>query len=427
MISIACYLNWEDKVPVFKYSAQTIKGRKFGGQIEAVDVNDAKAQLRKKQLVPLKIVLIGDKVSIIKKVKPPGFFESLGAPKVKSKDLQIFTRQFSTLINAGIPVVEALGVLTQGSTQNDLRGMLIKAKTSIEGGKSLGDALAQHPGAFDNFFCNMVRAGEASGALDIILGRMSTYLEKTEKMKNQIKSAMMYPVMILAVASIVIVLILIYIIPKFQEMYKSSGGDLPWLTQQVVNLSEWLQKDWWMVLGGVIGLYFGAKSYYETPAGKIAVDEILMKMPLFGDVFTKSGVARFSRTMSTLLSSGVPLLEAIEVGARTVGNSVIENNLLKCRESVAIGKGFSGPLNKIAIFPKMVAQMIEIGEQTGSLDSMLGKIADFYEDEVDNAVKGMMTLIEPLLLVFIGGIIAVLVLAMYLPIFGMADAATKGT
>jgi type IV pilus assembly protein PilC len=272
----------------------------------------------------------------------------------------------------------------------------------------------------------MVRAGEASGALDTILGRMSTYLDKTEKLKSQIKSAMMYPVMILFVAGIVIVLILVFIIPKFQEMYKTSGGELPWLTQQVVGLSDWLRQNWWIALGGAIGIPLLLKNYYSTEGGKRTVDELLMKIPLFGDVFTKSGVARFSRTMSTLLSSGVPLLEAIEVGAKTVGNSVIEKHLLKCRESVAVGKGFSITLNKIPIIPRMVGQMIEIGEQTGSLDTMLGKIADFYEDEVDNAVKGLMTLIEPILLVFIGSIIAVLVLAMYLPIFGMADAVSKG-
>jgi type IV pilus assembly protein PilC len=413
-------------LPVFKYTAQTLRGRPTSGEIEAADTNDAKARLRSQKLVPLKLVLLGDRASIVRKVKQPSMLEQMAAPKVNSKELQVFTRQFATLINAGIPVVEALGVLTQGSTTPVLKDMLLKSKKAIEGGKGLGDALAQHPTAFDNFYCNMVRAGETSGALDLILGRMSSYLEKTEKLKNQVKSAMMYPTMILLVAGIVIALILIFIIPKFQEMYKTSGGELPWLTQQVVGLSNWMREYWWMALAGGILLPIVLKSYYGTEDGKRTIDEILMRIPLFGDLFKKTGVARFSRTMSTLLSSGVPLLEAIEVGAKTVGNSVIERNLMKCRESVAVGKGFSGPINKIGIIPKMVGQMIEIGEQTGALDGMLGKIADFYEDEVDNAVKGMMTLIEPILLVFIGGIIAVLVLAMYLPIFGMADAVTKG-
>ncbi len=413
-------------MPVFKYVAQTINGRSTGGEIEALDINDAKVKIRGMKLVPLKVAVVGDKMKLTKKVRPPNLFDQLTMPKVKSKELQIFTRQFATLINAGIPVVEALGVLTQGSTTPVLKAMLLKTKASIEGGKSLGDSLAQNPMGFDNFYCNMVRAGEASGALDIILQRMSTYLEKTEKIRNQIKSAMMYPVMILLVAGIVIALILVFIIPKFQEMYKTSGGDLPWLTQKVVGISEWLRGNWYIAIGVAIIIPITLQNYYNTPAGKKTVDRFLMRIPLFGDVFTKSGVARFSRTMATLLSSGVPLLEAIEVGARTVGNSVIEKHLLKCRESVAVGKGFSGPLNKISIFPKMVAQMIEIGEQTGALDGMLGKIADFYEDEVDNAVKGLMTLIEPILLVFIGSVIAVLVLAMYLPIFGMADAVTKG-
>lgn len=413
-------------MPVFKYSAQTLQGKSVIGEVEGLDVNDAKAKLRSQKLVPLKIALVGDKTQILRTVREPNLLERMTLPKVSSKELQVFTRQFATLINAGIPVVESLGVLTQGSTTPVLKDMLIKAKNQIEGGKSLGDALAVHNRAFDNFYCNMVRAGEASGTLDTILGRMSIYLEKTEKMKNQVKSAMMYPAMILLVAGLVISLILIFIIPKFQEMYKSSNSELPWLTMQVVGLSNWLREYWWMALVGAFMTPILLKNYYETDDGKRTVDELLMKVPLFGDVFTKSGVARFSRTMSTLLASGVPLLDAIEVGAKTVGNAVIERQLLKARESVAVGKGFSGPINKISIIPKMVGQMIEIGEQTGSLDAMLGKIADFYEDEVDNAIKGLMTLIEPILLVFIGGVIAVLVLAMYLPIFGMADAVSKG-
>lgn len=413
-------------MPVFKYSAQTLNGKAINGEVEALDPNDAKVKIRAKNLVPLKIILVGERTKVAKKVVKQSFFDQLMAPKIKSKELQIFTRQFTTLINAGIPVVESLGVLVQGSTTPILKQVLAKTKSSIEGGKPLADSMSMHPSCFDNFYCNMVRAGEASGALDTILSRMSTYLEKTEKLKNQIKSAMMYPAMILAVAGIVIALILVFIIPKFQEMYKTSGGELPWLTQQVVGLSRWLRENWWIAIGGVIGSGLLLKNYYNTHNGKKNIDTILMQVPLFGDLFTKSGVARFSRTMSTLLASGVPLLEAIEVGGRTVGNSVIENEILKCRDLVAVGKGFAGPIAKISIIPRMVAQMIEIGEQTGSLDSMLGKIADFYEDEVDNAVKGLMTLIEPILLVFIGSIIAVLVLAMYLPIFGMADAVTKG-
>ncbi len=413
-------------MPVFKYSAQDLSGRPITGEIEAFDPSDAKNKLRNNRLVPLKLVVVRDRTHINKKAKTPSFLEQITAPKVKSKEIQIFTRQFATLINAGIPVVESLGVLIQGSTTPVLKNVLSKAKASIEGGKALADSLSQHVTVFDNFYCNMVRAGEASGALDVILGRMSVYLEKTEKLKNQIKSAMMYPVMVLLVAALVIALILIFIIPKFQDMYKTSGSELPALTQMVIGLSQWLQSYWWAAL--IVGVFvpIGVKNFYATEDGKKAIDELLMKIPIFGDVFIKSGVARFSRTMATLLSSGVPLLDAIEVGAKTVGNAVIERYLLRSREMVAVGKGFSGPINKIPIIPKMVAQMIEIGEQTGSLDTMLGKIADFYEDEVDNAVKGMMTLIEPILLVFIGGIIAVLVLAMYLPIFGMADAVTKG-
>ncbi len=413
-------------MPVFKYSAQTLNGKAINGELEAIDSNDAKAKIRAKNLVPLKIILVGDRTRVAKRVVKKSFLDQLLAPKVKSKELQIFTRQFTTLINAGIPVVESLGVLIQGSTTPVLKEVLAKTKSSLEGGKPLAESMSMHPACFDNFYCNMVRAGEASGALDTILSRMSSYLEKTEKLKSQIKSAMMYPTMILGLAGLVIALILVFIIPKFQEMYKTSGGDLPWLTQQVIGMSHWLRESWWMALIFAIGIPITIKNYYNTDDGKKTIDAILMQIPLFGDVYIKSGVARFSRTMSTLLSSGVPLLEAIEVGARTVGNAVIEDEILKCRDLVAVGKGFAGPVAKISIIPKMVAQMIEIGEQTGALDAMLGKIADFYEDEVDNAVKGLMTLIEPILLVVIGSVIAVLVLAMYLPIFGMADAVTNG-
>lgn len=411
-------------MPVYKYAARSLNGANKMGEIEANDPEEAKAKLRGMKLVPLRVAINKTKNSIeAKKEFSLEFFQ--GKP-VNTKDLQIFTRQFSTLINSGIPVVEALGVLTQSSSTPALKDVLDKAKKAIEGGKGLGDAFAQHPRVFDNFYCNMIRAGESSGALDVILGRMSLYLEKTEKLRGQIKSAMMYPTMIILVASIVVTLILIFIIPKFQDMYKSTGGQLPALTQMVVNISEFMQHSWYLLFGALIGGFIGLRGYYGTPEGKKAFDEMFMKMPLFGDLFTKTGVARFSRTMSTLLSSGVPIIEAIDVAAKTVGNAVIEKSLIKCRESVAVGKGFSGPIAQMGILPKMVAQMVMIGEQTGSLDAMLGKIADFYEDEVDNAVKGMMSLMEPILLVFIGGIIAVLVLAMYLPVFGMADAATKG-
>jgi type IV pilus assembly protein PilC len=409
-------------MPIYKYVAKNLNGNARHGEIEGTDLEDAKRRLRQQKLVPLKLQILGNQ-SKVKKSRSSGFYLS---ETVGTKELQIFTRQFSTLISSGIPVVEALGVIAQGSTIPVLKKVLLSAQKSIEGGKGLGDSFAQFPGVFDGFYCNMIKAGESSGALDVILGRMSVYLEKNQKLRNQIRSAMMYPAMVILTSIVVVNLILIFIIPKFEEMYKQSNSELPQLTQMVIGLSKSLQDNWPLYVFSLVVGVFLFQIYRRTPQGKKNVEEVLMRLPVIGDIYVKSGVTRFAQTMATLLSSGVPLLEAIDVGAKTIDNAVLERSLEKCRESVAMGKGFSQPLSKISHFPKMVSQMIAIGEQTGALDAMLAKVGDFYEDELDNAIKGMMSLIEPILLVGIGGIIAFLVLAMYLPIFGMAEAATKG-
>jgi type IV pilus assembly protein PilC len=348
------------------------------------------------------------------------------APKIGSKDLQIFTRQFSTLLNSGINIGDSLKILEGGTSTPLLRQVLGRVRYAVEGGKGLGDALAIFPLTFDNFYCNMVRAGEASGSLDQILSRMSNYLEKSEKLKRQVKSAMMYPIMIIVVTILVISGILIFVIPKFQEMYNTSGSNLPALTQFIISISDALRKKWFLLIVAFVAIPTSIIAFYRTDEGKRSVDQLAMGLPVFGQILIKTSVARFTRTMSTLLSSGVPLLEAIEAAAKTVGNVVMEATLIKCRDSVSTGKGFAQPLSKMKLLPSMVAQMVMIGEQTGALDTMLGKVADFFEDEVDNSIKGMTTLIEPLLLVVVGGMVAVIVIAMYLPIFGMAEVVGKG-
>lgn len=411
-------------MPVYAYSGQSIKGRRVKGHIEAVDADDAKIKIRQLNVVPLQVVQM--KQGTVMREKGPTYIELLLAPKINSKDLQIFTRQFSTLLNSGINIGDGLKILEDGASTPLLRQILGKVRASVEGGKGLGDALAIFPLTFDNFYCNMVRAGEASGSLDQILARMSNYLEKSEKLKRQVKSAMMYPIMIIAVTTIIVAGILIFVIPKFQEMYTSSGSELPALTQFVITLSEGLRRKWFLLIIAGVGIPMSLVAFYRTNEGKRSIDEIAMGLPVFGDILIKSSVAKFTRTMSTLLSSGVPLLDSIEAAAKTVGNVVMEATLIKCKESVSTGKGFAQPLSKMKLLPTMVAQMVMIGEQTGALDSMLSKVADFYEDEVDNAIKGMTTLIEPVLLVVIGSIVAVIVIAMYLPIFGMADAVGKG-
>lgn len=397
----------------YSYTAKNMKGQTLQGEIEAANDNEARVRLRAQQLVPLRLVVSG------RSAKPTngGIF----APKVKSKDLQIFTRQFATLINAGIPVVDALKILSEGLRPGLLKEASAKVKVQIENGKRLADAMSNTTGVFDRLYVNMIQAGEEAGILDTILGRLAVYMEKSEKTKGQVKGAMIYPAVILIVAALVISGILIFIIPKFNEFYSSAGKAPPALTQMVVALSDALVHKWYIFLAAVVGIPYGIMIYIQTPEGKALIDSYVLKVPVVGEVALKSSIARLSRTLSTLLSSGVGLVEAIEIAARTAGNGVIEGILIKSKESVVQGRSFSAPLSKEKIIPDMVAQMIAIGEQSGSMDVMLGKIADFYEDEVESAVKAMTSLIEPLMMVFLGGIIAVLVIAMYLPIFNMGE------
>ncbi|MBK9321470.1 MAG: type II secretion system F family protein [Bdellovibrionaceae bacterium] len=405
-------------MPKYSYTAKNLSGKVLQGELEAANENEARVRLRAQQLLPIKISSGGkSSANVGKNLGNSGFF----APKVKSKDLQIFTRQFATLINAGIPVVDALKILSEGLRPGLLREASSKVKTSIENGKRLADAMAGTRGVFDKLYVNMIQAGEEAGILDSILNRLAIYMEKSEKIKGQVKGAMVYPIVILIVAFIVIAGILVFIIPKFNEFYSSAGKAPPALTQFVVNLSDFMIHKWYIIIGVAIGLPILLVQYLETPEGRANFDAIVLKIPVIGEVALKSAVARLSRTLSTLLSSGVGLIEAIEIAGRTAGNGVIESILIRSKDSVTQGRSFSAPLGKEKIIPEMVVQMIAIGEQSGTMDIMLGKIADFYEDEVEASVKAMTSLIEPLMMVFLGGIIAVLVIAMYLPIFSMGD------
>lgn len=403
----------------YAYTAKNMAGQTLHGELDAANENEARVRLRAQQLIPLRLGLSGRSGSKgpARKTSGGGLF----APKVKTKDLQIFTRQFSTLINAGIPVVDALKILSEGLRPGLLRDAAAKVKTSIENGKRLADSMAGTSGVFDRLYVNMIQAGEEAGILDSILNRLAIYMEKSEKIKGQVKGAMIYPAVILVVAGLVISGILVFIIPKFNEFYSSAGKAPPALTQMVVSLSNLLVHKWYLFIGGVIAIPYGISYYMDTPEGKENFDRYVLKVPVVGEVALKSAIARLSRTLSTLLSSGVGLIDAIEIAARTSGNGVIEGILIKSKESVTQGRSFSAPLAKEKVIPEMVVQMIAIGEQSGTMDVMLGKIADFYEDEVETAVKAMTSLIEPLMMVFLGGIIAILVVAMYLPIFSMGD------
>lgn len=405
----------------WQYQAKNAGGQMVQGEIDANSQQEALIRLRAQQMIPVRLAPAGSARGGVKSASG-GLF----AGRVKGKDLQIFTRQFATLINAGIPVVDALKILSEGLRPGPLKEASSRVKGSIEGGRRLADSMAQVPNVFDKLYVNMIQAGEEAGILDGILQRLASYMEKSEKLKGQVKGALIYPVVILVVAALVITGILVFILPKFMEFFSSAGKEPPALTQMVVAISNSLIHKWYIYISAVILIPWGLIQYYRTDEGRDTFDRLFFRLPVFGEVVQKSAIARLTRTLSTLLASGVGLIEAIEISAKTAGNVVIEQALLRCKESVTSGRTFASPLAKEKVFPEMVVQMISIGEQSGTMDIMLGKIADFYEDEVETAVKAMTSLLEPLMMVFLGGIIAILVIAMYLPIFNMADVVGGG-
>lgn len=401
----------------YSYEARSLTGSMQKGVIDAKDEAEARVKLRAKQLIPMKFKVLQGVTQQKSNVTQVSFF----TPKVKTKELQIFTRQFATLINAGIPILDALKILSQGGTDKMIKEAIIQVSASIESGKRLSESMMQHPRVFDSLYCNMVKAGEEAGILDVILLRLSTYAEKSEKIKGQIKSALTMPIFIMIAAILVITGIIVFIIPKFEEIYKSSGKELPGLTQTVVNISELVRNHWMYLIIGAFGVIYGTIVYLNTEEGKKNFDRMIINAPLIGDVIQKISVARMSRTMSTLLSSGINMLEAIDIASKTAGNYVIEQALKNCKDAVTVGKPFNVPLSRQKEIPQMVAQMVSIGEQSGSLDTMLGKVADFYEEEVESSIRGMTSLIEPIMMVGLGGMIAFILVAMYLPIFQLGD------
>lgn len=401
-------------MPKFLYQAKNAKGVMVAGQFEADDESDARVNLRAKGLAPLSVTMVGG--AKVKLNHSP-----YGNRKVDSKDLQIFTRQFATLIGAGIPILDALKILSDGKNAPVLKAALLKVRENIEAGQSLGDSMSMFPTVFDRLFVNMMRAGEEAGILDTILNRLAGYLEKSEKIKKQIKGAMVYPAAIIFVAIIVVVGILVGIIPKFQELYNNSGKALPEITQMVVAMSNFCIEKWYILVAAIVGAPMVFLAWANTAEGKEIVERVMIHSPALGELVLKSSIARMTRTLSTLLTAGVPVINALEIAGKTSGNVVIEEVLLRCRESVIQGKPLAAPMLKYKIIPEMLAQMVSVGEASGTLDTMLSKVADFYEDDVENAVKALTSLIEPILMVVLGGIIAFLVIAMYLPVFDMAS------
>jgi type IV pilus assembly protein PilC len=401
----------------FLYQAKSLNGGMKSGTVDAANEMEARLKIKSMKMDPVKIISAGGAPA----AKNLGEIDFFKATKITSKDLQVFTRQLATLINAGIPVVDALRILIDGSRAGVLKDALSKVKSDIETGKRLSTALASHPKIFDRLYCNLVEAGEEAGILDQILNRLSIYIEKNQKIKSQVKGAMVMPIVIIGFAVAVITGILIFVIPKLREVFEAGGQKLPALTQMVINLSDSIQNNWYIYLGAAVGIPYAIMTYAKTDEGKKIFDHFIVKAPLFGTLVLRSAVARMTRTLSTLLGSGVGLIESIEIAARTSGNYAIESALLRTKEQVLQGKAFAVPLAKEKLIPAMVTQMVAIGEQSGSVDQMLGKIADFYEDEVENAVKGLTSMIEPIMMIFLGGAIAVLVVAMYLPVFSLGD------
>jgi type IV pilus assembly protein PilC len=399
----------------FTYVGRSRQGVLRKGELTAKTKDEAADQLRKQNVV----------VSNLQEKGATGFGNLSFGSGITDKDLVVFTRQFGTMINAGLPLIQCLDILATQSENKVLGKAIGEVKVDVEGGSTFSDALRKHPKVFDDLYVNMIHAGEVGGLLDTILTRLAKHIEKAMKLKGMIKSAMIYPAAIVGVAVIVITVLMIWVIPIFAKMFSElSGGKmgLPGPTQFVIDLSNFMQSYILFVIAGFVVAIFALKKYYKTPSGHLAIDKFLLKLPIFGDLIRKASVAKFTRTLGTLITSGVPLLDALTICAKTSGNKVVENAILGARISISGGKTIAEPLAKSETFPKMVTHMIAVGESTGALDAMLGKIADFYDDEVDQAVAALTSLLEPVMMVFLGTIIGFIVIAMYLPIFQMANA-----
>ncbi len=391
---------------VFKWTGKSTKGEVLKGEFTAGTKEEVKAYLRKQRIIPTNI-----------SQKSRQQFSSFGG-KVKDKDVVVFTRQFATMIGAGLPLVQALEILAKQTENKTFAKTIREIKNDVEGGSTYADALKKHPRIFSDLYTNMVAAGETGGILDTILIRLAHYIEKAQNLKRKVKGAMVYPSVVISVAVLVVVVIMIFVVPTFGQMFDKLGGTLPMPTQIIINISNFLGGTGGLiVLAGIIGLIISVVQFRRTELGKKTTDRIILKLPVVGVLFRKVAVAKFTRTLGTLVSSGVPILDGLNITAKTAGNKVVEKAVLEVRQAVSEGKTIAEPLSELKVFPPMVNQMISVGESTGALDSMLEKIADFYDEEVDNAVDNLTSMIEPVLMIFLGGTIGFIVVAMYLPIF----------
>jgi type IV pilus assembly protein PilC len=410
-------------MPTFAYSGRTRTGQTVTGERIADTMDAAVSALRREQIMVTRIdpAKAAARAEAKAEAKP-------GAPKpgkgVPAKNLAIFTRQFSVMIDAGLPLVQCLDILGKQEPHKNFSAVILKVREDVEGGAALADSMKRHPKTFDALYSNMIAAGEAGGILDTILKRLAVYIEKNVKLKGEVKSAMIYPIAVIVIAALVVGAILWKVIPTFASLFQGLGAQLPMPTRVVIAASDFVVAWGWIIVIGLGVTGYLMRRYYATEGGRHTIDAIMLKVPILGNIIRKVAVARFCRTLSTLLSSGVPILDGLDITARTSGNAIVEKAILTTRSGIERGETVSGPLKETGVFPSMVVQMINVGETTGALDTMLSKIADFYEDEVDSAVAGMLTLLEPIMIAFLGVVVGGIVIAMYMPIFDLISKLT---
>jgi type IV pilus assembly protein PilC len=405
-------------VPTFVWKGKTLAGEAQSGELTLGSQEEVLSQLRKKRIIATFV-----------REKPKGMSLNLrlvGSGGVKTKELAIFTRQFATMINAGLPLVQCLDILGQQAQNANFKSVIVAVMHDVEAGATLAEALRKHPKVFDKLFTNMVEAGEAGGVLDDILLRLATYIEKAEALKRKVKSAMTYPLVVATVALLATVFMLLFIIPTFAKIFTDFGGDLPLPTKVVLALSDFLRNAWYILLAGVAAAIFAYRRYVAVESGRRNVDRLKLRIPVLGDVLRKGSIARFTRTLGTLISSGVPILDGLEITAQTSGNKIIEEAILETRGSIREGETIAAPLKQSKVFPPMVVQMISVGEETGALDEMLNKIAAFYDDEVNTAVDTLTSIIEPIMIVVMGLVVGGMVVAMYMPMFKLVSVVAGG-
>jgi type IV pilus assembly protein PilC len=400
-------------MPTFQWEGKTRDGAVKSGVLTASSDEAVIAQLKEQNIMATRVKA---------KAKDLGEYLTFLKPKVGAKDIVIFTRQLATMIDAGLPLVQCLDILGSSNENKTFKTVILDVKATVEGGSTFSESLGKHPRVFDRLYVNLVAAGEVGGILDTILNRLAAYMEKAEVLKRRVKSAMVYPISVTVIAIGIMVIMLVKVIPVFERMFAEFGSELPGPTQAVINVSHFMQAYLPHATVMLIAASFALRRIYRTDKGKLFFDKIFLKLPIFGSLIKKVAVARFSRTLATMLSSGVPILDALEIVARTAGNMVVEREILQTKQSISEGKTIAEPLSKSKVFPGMVVQMIGVGEQTGAMDAMLSKIADFYDDEVDAAVTALTSLLEPIMMVILGGSIGSLLIAMYLPIFKIAEA-----